>query len=346
MWSQFILQNAHFALNLFAALVLFAVFWLYFDAWKEHKKSRDIPRLVGYLLLSVSFIIHASFVESSVIASTFIPASVHEILLAVFRISGYALLLINLGIDPIESVPGAKRSVPGAMAVMPVAVISATLLPQVLFPVLAAGIAFLYLRRATVGLESHLKPVALSFFFLSASELVSLASWYRGGQSVAVYELSAPFGPLWIAEHVLLLVAVFIIGRWVFGYLLKQFETQLFMILTTLTLLIFLVTTVSFTGLLVKNIQDETLSALSTNVKVLRYAIDSKRSEVVADAGVLAQNPLMIEALSAGDRNTLFAVAQSFLLAKKESTLVIANESGQVLVRAIRFPAMHCLSGL
>ncbi|OGG31357.1 hypothetical protein A3A63_02220 [Candidatus Gottesmanbacteria bacterium RIFCSPLOWO2_01_FULL_46_9] len=334
MWSQFLLENAHFAIHLFTALVLFAVFWLYYDAWTQHKGIKEGVRIAGFLLLSFSYVIQATSVEGSILDASLLGATTNGMLVAITRITGYVIFLFILAVDPLEPRPDhKKKALTPALFMLPAASLSIAAYPQVLYPVLASITGFLYLRRATVGLEDHLKPLALSFFLLSISEFVGLSSLFRQTDNIAIYEFAASFGPLWILQQVVLVVAAFGFGWWVFGYLLKQFEVQLFMILTTAVLGIFLVTTVTFTGLLLKNIQDENLRELETNVKVLNFAIDSKKAELLSDAQVVAQNPQVVQGVVEKARKPLADLSEDILLAKKASSLVIAGEGGQVLAR-------------
>jgi hypothetical protein len=334
MWIQFFLENAHFAANLFIALVFFAVFWLYFDAWAQRRDPKGVIKLAGYLLLSLSFVVHAVSLESTVLAASILGGSLLRWVLAILRIPGYLLVLLSLFLDRLEPVPEYKKaeSVP-AVLMLPAASASLVAWPYVFYPILAVTVAVLYLRRATIGLEDHLKPVAWSFFFLTVAEFLSMARLFEETDSVFVYQVVAPFGWLWIVEHVMYLVSAIILGKWIFGYLLKQFETQLFMIFTVSTLIIFLVTTVSFTGLLLKNIQDGTLKQLDTDVKVLNFAIEGKKEGLLSDVAVVAQNPTVVAAVLENARKPLADFAGEFLLAKNESMLVITSETGQVLAR-------------
>ena len=50
---QFFGQNIHFAINLFAALVFFAVFWLYFDAWTNKHDVKVLAKWLGFLLVAI-----------------------------------------------------------------------------------------------------------------------------------------------------------------------------------------------------------------------------------------------------------------------------------------------------
>jgi len=187
---------------------------------------------------------------------------------------------------------------------------------QVLFPILGGVVAWLYLRRATVGLERHLKVVTISFFVLSLSELSSLSSLFVKSTNVGVYQLVAPFGWLWIGQHWVMLLGVGILGRWVWQYLTKRLQPQLFMIFTSTILGIFLLTTTVFTALLLKNMQDETLARLETDVKVLNYGLESKKQGALSDAAVLVQQAGFGQMVSDGGKVGLASAAQKFLLGK------------------------------
>lgn len=337
MWSQFLFENAHFAINLFMGLVLFAVFWLYLDAWKGSgdKGRRGFGvlgvRVMGFILLSFSFVIHAVFLETSLLSSSVINADLAVQATLILRISGYALVLISAISERLQSKPGsAQQSV--AVGVLPFAITSVVAL-HLLQPILAFLVTIFYLRRATVGLERHLKPVTAAFAILTVAELLSLASLWRQSDNVEIFNLVAPLGPIWVLEHIIFLIASLVLGKWVFGYLLKQFQTQLFMIFSSVVLVIFLITTVAFTGLLLKNIQDESVRQLESDVRVLEFALDSRRAESVADAQVIAQNPEIQGALQAGDRGKLASLSEQFLLSKKHSFLVIVDDHGQIVAR-------------
>jgi hypothetical protein len=339
MWLQFFLENLHFAINLLAALIFFAIAWLYLDAWMGRKTFRESVRWVGFLLLSFSFLVSAVSIESTALQSSVLGSNWNSLLLVLTRIPGYLLIIYSLILDPLQPKPkmGSTRGEVGKLALVFVGPkilgISVGAILSFFYPILAAIIGFLYLRRATVGLEDHLKSVALGFFILSISEFLSLFSVLRNTSNVDLYNLVAPFGAIWITATVATFIAVFVMRGWVFSYLLKRLQSQLFMIFTTTIVVIFMLTAVSFTFLLLNNLQDETLSRLETDVKVLSFAIDSKKAESLSDSQVLAQNPEIISLVEEKSRPKLNDLAQSYLLTKKQSFLIVTSETGQVLAR-------------
>ncbi|MFA5025366.1 MAG: cache domain-containing protein [Candidatus Shapirobacteria bacterium] len=322
MWYQFLWENFHFAVNLFAALAFFSIFWLYFDAWTDRKTLKEGLKILGFLLLSLSFLAHAILIESPGLTISILGGGLNEKMAMIFRNLGYLLLIVGLITDPLIAKP--KLNI---MAITNGAV------PYLLSPILAVTAAWLYLRRATIGLENHTKQVSLAFFMFAWYELLTIPFLFVNSPNVDIFRLVAPFGPIWIVAHVILLLGSAILIKWAFSYLLKRINTQLFIIFTTTTLSIFLLTAISFTFLLLKNLSDETLIRLGTDVSVLSFALDSKKSETLASASILAQNSQIIEAIKNRDRKILIPAAEGLLLSRKVNSVMIIDDVGRVLAR-------------
>lgn len=322
MWLQFLWENLHFAANLFAALAFFSIFWLYFDAWTDRKTLKEGLKILGFLLLSMSFLAHSILIESSGLSGSILTVEINEKIAMILRNLGYLLLVIGLATDPL--IPKPKLN-----ALM----VTNGAFPYLLSPLGAVAAAWLYLRRATIGLENHTKKVSLAFFFMAIYELLTVSSLFVNSLDVNIFRLVSPFGPLWIAAHIMLLIGSGILIGWAFSYLLKRINTQLFIIFTTATLFIFLLTTISFTFLLLKNLSDETLTRLNTDVSVLSFALDTKKSEALASSLILAQNPKNAEAVVSRDRKVLVASAEELLLSRRISSVIVTDENGQVLAR-------------
>ncbi len=340
MWTQFFLENIHFAISLFMALILFAVSWLYFDAWQTKKDLAEILKVIGYLLLSLSFVATAANLEATSLTTALNGNQILLLTQIFLRVTGYVLIVMSLMREKLELRPelvseSDKHEVKtegAAIFGIPLEITTLTV-SRLLSPLLPLSITLLYARKAYIGLESHLRKIAIAFFFLTLFETLSLASLLQGTLNIELYKLVAPFGFIWICGHIALLVASLILGSWVFGYLLKQFKPQLFFIINTLVLAIFLITTVSFTSLLLKNIQDETSRQLDSDVKVLQFSLDGKVSESKSDAILISQDPVLIDAFVSKDRTKLSSIAEQYLLTKKYSFLAIVDASGQVVAR-------------
>ena len=343
--TQFIEQDLHFIINLFAALVFFAVFWLYFDAWsaKQHRKSKaDIAKWAAFLLLSIAFLMQSTVIEQSSLGhSPF--GNTTQVIANLAELIGFIGIIIAELFEPLQKKPETKglqeilkedQSTPVKSA--GAAALGSTNSFGSIFalPVAALAVAVLYWRRATKGLERHLRAVALVFLLLALYELCELSFQLRGTLNPSLFNLVKAFGPLWLAAEVLLLAAAAVMGRWVWKYLVERFVSQLYIVFTAITLAIFAVITVSFTFLLLSNLQNSALNNMQTASKVLNYALQSKEAATLADAQSVAANPQVITAIQNSDHQTLKSIESNFLSSKHVASMIITTSSAQVLLRA------------
>lgn len=343
---QFLAQNLHFSISLFAALVCFAVFWLYFDAWSNNKEKKEVYKSLGFLFLSLSFLIFGALTEQTTTSRTRIDNFLEPLFL-ILHSAGYVFIIIGELVDPIQEKPdifGRKKNPPIGPQPAPSATpaigggfsigsLGAASAAKLLVPFAGFIIAGLYLRRATKGLERHLRPVGFAFLCLAIFDLLSLSSQLRETLNPIVYSWVAPYGPIWLAGHLFLLLGSIILGRWVWKYLTKRIQSQLFMIFSISTVTIFLIATISFTFLLMSSLRGAALSNLETAANTLNYALGSKKAESSASAEIIAQNPSIANAVNSQDHEALVKLTQSFLAKKRQSSLIIVDSSGQVLLR-------------
>ncbi len=346
MWTPFIFETVHFAVNFFGSIVSFAIFWLYFDGWRVRRNRDEWPLLVGYILLAVSFIIHATSVEDILLRQSVLEQISPLLPLLLFggsRVGALVLIMFGLLLDPLPQHPGHATGTwwqkpivtSKTQAFLLSSGLSLSLIAgiKIALPVLAGIIAWLYWRRATTGLERHLKPIARGFFVFALSELVGLAELWREGVSVEVASWTAPFGPLWILEHGLLMLAITLLGWWVWQYLLKRFFSQLFIIFTAFIVGTFLLMTLVFTGMLLHNMRQSALHQLGTDTRVLKLALTSKQDELLSDVTSFAQRADIAHAVVEEEREDLQAASEAFLLTTAESSLVVVTSEGEVMAR-------------
>lgn len=343
MWLQFFAQNFHFAINLLGGLVALGVAWLYFDAWGNRRAPKELLKWVGFGLLGVAFLVQATVIEQSVLGSSLL-GEYTDVISGVVKVLAYILILVGLAMDPLQKIPentglvldetptAPNASVPPTSSTPAVGGLAVG--GSVIAPLLSMTIAGLYLRRATTGLERHLRPVFWAFLLIGLSDIAAVAANFRDTTNPVFATWFAAFGPVWWLEHLLLAGGIFFLGRWVWGYLTERFFSQLFMIFTTMVVAIFMVVGVGFTSLLVNNIQRDTLTKLSTAVNVLGYALEAKKAETSAVADQLAGSPDIAAALVAKDRQKLIDLTEALVPIKQLSSLIITNQSGQVLLRA------------
>jgi len=343
---QFFGLNLHFAVNLLAALVCFSVFWLIFDAWTLRHDHKEAFKWGGFLALSLGFMLHATAAQTSIsqVSRLILAASTY------LRLAGYLAIIIGQLLDPLQKRPtlidpfAPARPVPPPAPSEPApaakskprrlgqfwAVGSA---PNLFLPLAALTVGVLYWRRATTGLERHLKPVAWGFAWLMLFELLSDSTLLASTTNPTLYQLIQTYGAVWWATLGSLLVAAIILGRWVWRYLTKRLQSQLFIILVSETLALFLFSTVGFTFLLLQNVQNQSLGDLSTASRVLQYAVASRQAETAAQAEAVSASSAVAQSLAAHDHAALAAKLGGYVAAHNLTTLAILDASGQVLLR-------------
>lgn len=330
MWANFFLENTHFAINFFAAFVFFAIYWLYWDAWRQTPRKRDFFRLSGFLLLAISFVFEASQIEATLLPTGSTMSSFINIALVVTRILGYFFVLVGMVSDPLPKHPNTSGNRWGVPAFA--FGFSYTNLFFV-FPVLAASVAFMYLRRATLGLERHMRAAAIGYFFLSVAHVFGLAFLFQGSGNASFYGLVAPFGPLWILENLFVVLGVCFLAYWVWQYLLTRVQTKLFIVFVSLVVVIFLVTVTIFTALLLNNMRGVTLTQLASDNKVLNLSLDGKKAEIAIYAKTLAGNGQLVTALKENDLSVLGEIAETNIINWNIDSLIILDADAKVVAK-------------
>jgi hypothetical protein len=312
MWQIFGLELVRFSILVFSALAFFALFWLYFDAWRVKKYMRDIPLMGGYLLLAFSFLLQATTFETRIFTS------VINIDYFYLRIAAYLCIVGGLLLVPIEKRP-TLRSFVGVL-----------LFP---LPLLSGFIGLLYWRRASIGLENHLKKIAFGFLGLSLYEFFGLGVLFRSTQSVWISQLMQPYGPVNIAQYICLIFSLVIFARWAWYYLLKRLSTQLFMLSLWGTVFLSLVITGIFVSLLLKSIEGESLQKLTSNAKVMMSNVEEKKARLLSETKYLAQDPAVVNSIATEDRKILSVIVKDHMEKTGTDSVLVVNREGKVIVR-------------
>ena len=177
--TQFFGLNLYFAVNLLAALVCFGVFWLIYDAWTGRRHKKEALKWAGFLMLSLGFLLRATAIQSQ----SGQLSQWADYVASILRAIGYIGIVAGQLLDPLQPRPmysnGAVSDVFDDLPKDPTQGGAAGPPPSkprrghhaffvapalsVLLPGLAALGSLLYWRRASTGLERHLRPVAWGF---------------------------------------------------------------------------------------------------------------------------------------------------------------------------------------
>ncbi len=350
MWMYLAWENVHFAVYLLAALASLSGLWLYLDAWGLSFVPRKMMGLLGWGLLALSFFIGAANVELSQTLPLNIPRQVFTAMLPLVRTAGYLLLAASIWLQPIFKKPKVKGLVPETLqdkpqpkpeekpvfdmkpltAVWPLGITGPWI--TMLGPAITALlVASAYFRRATRGLERHVWHAVPVFTLLAGYEVVWLARLWRDSVNPTWYKLGAAFGSAWMIEHVILTAASIWLVIWVVRYLLRRLKTQLILAFTSVSLAIFLITTVTFSGFALRYLQNSAVSRLQTDAQALSYLLEVKTDELADFTQLIAQDQRWVEAIKQGNEGELATFAQEYLTNQQASELAVLDSSGIVL---------------
>ena len=313
-------STAHFAQTVFMAFVFFAAGLLHFDSWQVDKNKRTLLlRGTGFFLLALA----ASFRATSLETSFIVPTS------QLAQIVGLVLILMSLIGEPIMHVPSKKL-----LLVVPNVIVSSFSLSLVLLSaVLTFLIAATYFRKATSGLDKQLKSVFLAFFFLGLAQMLRIPFLWSATSNVFWSRILAEFGLLWNIHQVIEFIGIIILGFWVWGYLRFRLQIQLFITTVALTLSIFVITAFFFTFLLLKNLENDALSHLKTDVRVVQYGLERQQAEALAIATAVAQNSELKKAFFDKNESDLYKITSNLMLSYNTNFLAVTNNTGQVIMR-------------
>ncbi len=249
MLPMLLLSNLKLVIYLFGALVFSAMSWLYFDALSTRRQNTILLRAVGAMVVAVSYLFSAVVVDGVQIGWLVGLSSTIEYLRGV----GYLVLVFGVWSEPLSKRPSVAMLV-GSIV-------------NFIVPVLPGIVGLGYLRRASVGLERHLSRMAYGMYIISIAEVLDLRRLLTNSSDIRIYEIVRDFGPIWILQLVVLLFGYVVISRWVFGYLLRRFETQITLFMGMLVMAVFAVATMVFTYVMSNQLeqgaQRQTLAAVS-----------------------------------------------------------------------------------
>lgn len=323
-------QALHFGISLFIGLACLAGAWLYLDAWSQRRQAGELSQGLGFIILTIGFLIAGAVWDDSGWIGT---------LANWLRLFGYLAVAGGNLMEPPQPRPASSGGSPlannHALSVSSAATIIRPTFIMAL-PVAALAATILYWRRAYPGLERHLRPLVPVFGVLTLAEAINLTSLVSSSGHPLVQSVTSPLGVLWYTQQALLLVAAVLLGRWIWHYLTKRPQTQIFLMTTGIVTGITMLTTVTITSLIMFNLQQTVLDGLQTSANVLRYAISSQATASEAAAKTLSLSPAIAKAIADKDHATLSRLVNLNPLTPDQyvTEIIVTGPAGDVLLRA------------
>jgi hypothetical protein len=200
-------------------------------------------------------------------------------------------------------------------------------------PLLSVALAFMYWRRASIGLEDHLKLVSIGFGVLSLYELLGLSFLFRDTHLPWLFRLVQPFGALNLLYYAVLVTASLILAKWTWYYLLKRLSTQLFMLALSGAVGLSLLITGLFVTLLLKSVEAESLHKLTSNAHVVSSLLTEKQARLRSETALFGQDSVVSSAVARLDRQVLLEKVQTQMRSAHISSLIVLDSAGKVILK-------------
>jgi len=310
MWSTFWFNNFHFALEFFGAIILFVLAWLALEAYLIKREFKTLSRALGFLLFAVWLIVHSLNLANDLVL----------ILAASGYLLGLLFILLNLYWERPPELPNHIKF--EAVLILPAIAI---LLWQayILATILLFLIAILAIKRYRGELKKSLKPFWTAFCLLTLSSFLAVFNIKTGTQ-----ELS------WIFEHIFKFGGFVFLGYWGWQYLKLRIKEEMLLIFIGMALFISVIVTFTFSAILLSNMENETKVNLISNVKVLDYTFSRMKKESLSNAQLFAGDEGIRDNLEKENFAELEEKSQKLMLEKTMGFLTIADENGEVILRA------------
>lgn len=319
---RFLFANIGFIISIFSGLVFFSLGLLYFDSSNVQKKNKNlIKRSLGFFLLAIS----------SVGFSVFFNTDQYKILFELIRIFGLLIIWLSLMTEPILSPPINNKNL---LLFIPLnfGLFYFSSLP--ISAILFLAISITYFRKAEEGYEKQLKPASIGFLILSIAEFIGISFFWKNTSNVYFSKILSDYNLVWSVQQIIILLGLVILARWAWGYIRFRLQIQLFITTVTMTLIIFIITTAFFTSVLLKNIEDNVLSQLTTDARVLQYSIEKLQEKILSDVQTISQDEKIINAFIDNDKNKLYELTSEYLISKNASSLFTIDKEGNVIMSA------------
>lgn len=353
MWFNFWIQNSHFVIEIFFAFIMLVSVWIFLDSWAIKRETKIFFRSFGFIILTLWAFLDAALIN----------LDKFEFLKEWLGVIGFGLILLSLIIDPVPVRPeGIKTSIKNLSIIIGVgfgSLISTTAdiknitfdffrnfveIIEIIVPFLKEGviwqtiflaiIVFLLHRHYARGLQIEWKFLFRGFLFIFFSSAITILFLWKNSENILIFKSLQDYGIVWIIEHILNFIGAFFIGIWTWGFIRFRIFPQLFISIIAFAFIIFVFTTIIYTGLLLKSVQDDAISNLEINAKIFDLSLRELKNEAILTAKIAAGKSNVREAIKKDEKEALFGALNNLMFENDVDFMAAVNKGGEVLMRA------------
>ena len=197
----------------------------------------------------------------------------------------------------------------------------------------AASTVLLWLHYVR-GIQSEWRFFYIGFVFLSAALFLSVLNIWSDSINVLVADALAPYHIIWILEHGMKLIGAGFLGIWAWGFIRFRIFPQIFSAFIALSFIIFITTTIVYTGFILYRTQERAVRDLETNIKTFTFALEKVKGSAILAARIVATNARVQEAIQRKDKDVLFSNLNTLMFENETDFMAVVNTGGEVMMRA------------
>lgn len=324
---NFWLENAHFIIYALAALGLFAAGWLNFDSYRQKPDKKILFRALGFFILALWALAISTGYDMVWLAYAMFFA----------ELIGIGLVAVGFYMEPIprrpgQSEPGSRKNSvkrPVSLAVLPLSPLKLTIFN---LPIIGWLLVLIRVWKfATVGLLKDFLGLRTAILFFFLSRVVSLAEFFSGSDNPWVFNLTKEFSYLWMLENLFVLIAAIVLVRWVFFYIHFRPAPQMYITFVTVSFIVFIISTVAFTGSLFNLSQNDSIISLKRSAAVFEFTLKELKNQTNLAAYSLSQRD---EVIAGASNNNVEEAKEGLGDPVKDLNVggaAITNRAGEVL---------------
>lgn len=324
---KFWFENAHFVIFVLGALSFFIAGWLNLDSYRQKPGRLLLVRVIGFFVLTLWALAMAPnfdipWVQYLIIAAEFIGIGL--------VVAGFYMRAMPKRVVLEKATPVAKKKM--SMGGLGLASLSVPKMILLKLPIIGWLLALIRIwRLATTGLIKDLLGLRTAFLFFFLSRVFSLAELFQGSDNPQLFNLAKEFSYLWTIENVLFLIGAILLIKWAFYYIYFRPAPQLYTTFVTTAFIVFIVSTVAFTGTLFSLSLKNSKESLERSAAVFEFSLKELKNQTNLAAYSLAQRDLIIEGARENDVGKAKTGLGDPIKELNVSGAAVVNRAGEVL---------------
>lgn len=301
MFTNLWLLNLYFLANILITLSFITYAWIYIDAFLAQRKTKDIIKSTGAILLALYFVINI------LTFNTGLNGVGLTVALSCFSLGLFMIFLGNMQ----EAVPDLpeKKAVKTSLfnifiyiipfvAVALIIFFNTQFFTGVIFSVLVAAQNF---RKVIIGKSKEYRPLSLFWTLITIFSVIQLASMLGKYYFNAVDVYTREYSPVWIINQLIVIVAAILMFRWIARFISFRIVARIFLYIWQIAIFLTVVIASTYSLLVINSAESQIQDLLTKNANLILFNLGQIQSNNRDILTLVAQNKDLITGITSKD---------------------------------------------